>query len=96
MKMAFLKNIFRTKMKPRDIRAKYGLIVSTNLTPLELQQGVERQWRRFNCKKYQDFEFQTNLNRIYPRSKSPIQVTAECECDYCSGRQKSLLGDFTS
>ncbi len=85
-------NLFkRKKMKPREIREKYGTLATTNVTPLQLQQGVERQWRRYNCRVFQEKEFYEQLNRVFPNSKEKYKRTAVCDCDYCSRKQESVL-----
>lgn len=64
--MLFLIGIRKKKsaMKAREIRRKYGVIAQTNVTDIEINEGIERQWRRYNDVNFHQEEQLERIDRV--------------------------------
>lgn len=60
-------NIFRKrkKMSAKQIREKYGRLSYTNATSVEINNGIDRQWRRYNDPEFQEKEFEEKFKRVF-------------------------------
>lgn len=66
----FLQRIRRIRKKPmkaREIRDRFGTIAISNCTDKEIDEGIERQWKRLNDPLYQQEEQKEQLKKLYSR-----------------------------
>lgn len=55
------------KLTPRYLRRHFGKLTNTNESVEELVVGAQRQWRRYNDPKFQEFELNETLKKMYPK-----------------------------